>query len=102
MAPEPTADCCEHEAPASGHGGEAVCAQCVVLESGVDRVAPPLIAVSAPAVVWDDTLFAALALLARQADAAPELDTSPSAALSPIWQFVARTALPVRGPSLLA
>lgn len=102
MAPEWTADCCEHEEPARGDAGEPVCAQCIVLESGVDRVAPPLIAVSAPAVVWEDRLALVLARLARQAEAVPELDTSPPEVLSPIWHFVARTALPVRGPSLVA
>lgn len=102
MAPEQTAECCEHEEPARGDTSEPVCAQCIVLENGVNRVAPLVIEVSAPVAVWDDTLIAALALLARQTETVPELDTSPPAALMPIWQFVASRGLPVRGPSLVA
>jgi hypothetical protein len=101
MVPEPTVDCCQQDEPVSGEPGKPECAECVTLENGVDRIAPQRIALSAPVAVWDDTLFAALALLARHAEAAPALDTSPPVALSPIWHFVARTSLPVRGPSLL-
>lgn len=94
-------DCCEHELPSSDSGSSA-CAQCVTLESGVDRVAPNVVSLTAPTLITDVLLSAVMALVVDQAEHQPVLDTSAPADFSPLWHFVARTALPVRGPSLIA
>ena len=100
MSADRAVECCEHEDPAEESGGPE-CAQCVTLESGVNRVTPELVSVAEPTRVADEMLSAMMALVLEAEKAVPEVDTSQPV-LVPLWQFVVQTALPVRGPSLVA
>lgn len=91
--------CCETDSPAPAHFD--ACASCSALESG--RVLSELTPVAIPALspVADAWLTELLAAQAR-GPAGPSLFVEPDA-IPPqpsLWQFVSRTALPARGPSL--
>jgi hypothetical protein len=101
MVDEQSVDCCEHEQP-GGQAGQKECAQCLTLESGVNRVAPELVAVIEPVATADELHSSLFALAMKGAEVAPALDTSQAFGLTVLWNFVVRTALPVRGPSLIA
>lgn len=75
----------------------------MTLESGVNLEALRALSVAMPVFVVDEAFSKLLDELNRQAVAGPvgEVEASPPRLL-PVWQLVARTALPVRGPSLLA
>lgn len=98
-------DCCEHDqnTDSSGCDGVKSCATCVALENGVQRDLLQPFSLPSPT-------FAELELLSQffesvAADVVDELppvrsDHPPLQA--PLWHFVSRTAVPVRGPSALA
>jgi hypothetical protein len=97
--------CCpaERTAPGVPAPAEGCCMKCVTLESGVNLDSLRVLSVAMPVFVVDEAFSKVLEELNRQAVAAPvgEVEASPPRLL-PVWQLVARTALPVRGPSLLA
>lgn len=90
--------CCEADAPAAPDLSS--CQHCVVLETGfaLSSLQPLMLAVPARRV--DEWLTECLALLAKLgAETTPMEECSPPPEQVPLWHFVARTALPVRGPS---
>ncbi len=92
--------CCEgDEGP--GMPCESSCAGCVALENGFSLALLHPFLAPIP-VRFEDAglmrLFASLAAARVEQQAPAESTLSPPE--PPLWQFVARTALPVRGPSL--
>ncbi|MBS0657799.1 MAG: hypothetical protein JSR82_06060 [Verrucomicrobia bacterium] len=96
----PGLDCCQGAEKSDTCGSD--CAACATLESGVDRTSPPAVETPAPHVAWDPAIALTLAQAAREAEVVLVDDLSAPASPPPIWHFVVRTAVPVRGPSLLA
>ena len=93
-------NCCETESSAPAPSDS--CADCNTLETGLPLSA--LVPLLAPipdrhANAWLTDLLAALT--AEAANKAPLFEHSAIPPEPPLWQFVARTAAPARGPSFV-
>lgn len=99
--PAEITDCCGgHPEPAENGAGAHDCANCAMMEAGVNPAA--VAAFAAGAVEWRENVLlsarlrAALAVVEREASSVvPESPPEVRA----LWPSVVRTALPVRGPS---
>jgi hypothetical protein len=101
-APQIFSDCCDNSA--SEEGGKCAdgsCPQCLSLEAGLPLSLLQALQVEGPLLkenVWQTRL---LRLLTDRPDANAQITelcyTPPE---RPLWHFVVRTALPVRGPSI--
>ena len=97
--PECIPDCCANE----GGDDSATCDKCAALENGFQLSLLQPITLDTPAFVEFAWLSEILRVMAREVSDEPlpaAVDGSPPAMR--LWTFVARTALPVRGPSLAA
>lgn len=94
---EPCDDC-----GLGGTTGDASCSECATLETGFCLSHLQPFAVTAPVLRADEWLTALLLVVRMPVaeKAPPDAETSPPLERS-LWHFVARTALPVRGPSLV-
>lgn len=91
--------CCDEGAPATPDANS--CQHCAVLETGFALSSLQTLTLAVPAQRVDEWLTECLALLAKlsAAETTPLEECSPPPEHVPLWHFVARTALPVRGPS---
>ncbi len=94
-------DCCGgHAAPVETGAGESNCATCTVMETGVNPAAAPTFA--AGAVEWREEVLLSEHLRMAQVSVeneSPVVVPEGPPEVRPLWSFVVRTALPVRGPS---
>ena len=56
--------------------------------------------VASPTLAMDEHLSALIRMAEEEAAEAPSVDRGTALPVPAVWQVVARTALPVRGPSL--
>ncbi|MGB8169551.1 MAG: hypothetical protein WCF18_18770 [Chthoniobacteraceae bacterium] len=100
--PNQIQDCCAGEGTPVGDS-DAGCDSCTTLESGFPLSLLQAFILSAPAAAEATRLGELFRVLAAEVtdDVPASALESPPAAQS-LWEFVARTALPVRGPSLAA
>jgi hypothetical protein len=92
--PNQIQDCCAEE-------GDAGCDSCTTLESGFQLSLLQAFLLPAPAateIICLGELLRALAAEVTDDVPASALESPPE--VQSLWEFVARTALPVRGPSL--
>ena len=97
--PEKISDSCPDEGDAAG----STCDKCAALENGFQLSLLQPITLDAPAFAEIAWLSAMLRAAMREVSVEPlptAITESPPA--RQLWTFVARTALPVRGPSLAA
>jgi len=91
--------CCDEDAPATPDVSQ--CQHCVVLETGVALSSLQPLTLAVPVQRVDEWMTECLTRLAKlsAAEVTPIDEWSPPPERVPLWHFVARTALPVRGPS---
>jgi hypothetical protein len=91
--------CCEDDSSESSPKAPCTDKTCCLLESGNYQTANP-----APLLVTPESVFSLLALVfiepPQPKPGSAELSDSSPPELSVAWQFLSRTALPVRAPSL--
>ena len=93
--------CCDDDEDAPASSDVSSCQHCVVLETGVALSGLQPLTLMAPVQRVDEWMTEHLAFLAKlSADETDRIEEcSPPPERVPLWHFVARTALPVRGPS---
>ena len=98
----PATDCCCESGASRSEAPEESCAQCITLKTGANPTPGERIAAEMPALVEDVMGSAALKVTIEPPDVAPIWRMETPAESPPIWQLVARTSAPVRGPSFAA
>ena len=102
LSPEPLEDCCD-EAPGSGDTSlpdGCSCTKCVTLETGVNSAVFQVLMAASPMWRVDETLTLVLAASMRSEMGSVGPFAEPPRRSVAEWIFVARTALPVRAPSI--
>jgi len=95
----PDTDCCCETEATPDVPPESSCAQCITLDTGANHSLLARLAASVPVFIED-----LMASVARQAsleriDLPANCRFEGPAESPPVWQLVARTSVPVRGPS---
>lgn len=101
-APQIFSDCCENSSTDTAGGcPEGSCPTCVNLENGLAMSLLYAVKLNAPAGRHEAWLTQLQRFLSEQARVGVQLTKyCHTPAEQPLWQFIVRTALPVRGPSI--